>query len=80
MSFRGNHFSLIKAIRFIDYASEVQKRTIPFDQFVAVSFDLFHPLVLKEHGCDIVREMLQSGELAAHFADKGIACQQPTKS
>jgi monothiol glutaredoxin len=31
-------------------------------------------------GCDIVREMLQSGELAAHFADKGIACQQPTKA
>ena len=31
-------------------------------------------------GCDIVREMFQSGELAAHLADKGIACKQPTKA
>ncbi len=30
-------------------------------------------------GCDIVREMFQAGELAAHFADKGIACTQPAK-
>jgi monothiol glutaredoxin len=30
-------------------------------------------------GCDIVREMFQSGELAAYLADKGIACKQPTK-
>ncbi|MGH6842977.1 MAG: Grx4 family monothiol glutaredoxin [Methylocella sp.] len=31
-------------------------------------------------GCDIVREMFQSGELAAHLTDKGIACKQPTKA
>jgi monothiol glutaredoxin len=31
-------------------------------------------------GCDIVREMFQSGELVAHLADKGIACNQPTKA
>ena len=31
-------------------------------------------------GCDIVREMSQSGELAAHLADKGIECKQPTKA
>ena len=31
-------------------------------------------------GCDIAREMFQSGELAAHFAEKGIACKQPTKA
>jgi monothiol glutaredoxin len=31
-------------------------------------------------GCDIVREMSQSGELAAHLADKGIACKQPAKA
>jgi len=31
-------------------------------------------------GCDIVREMFQSGELAAHLADKGIACRQPAKA
>jgi monothiol glutaredoxin len=31
-------------------------------------------------GCDIVREMFKSGELAAHFAEKGIACKQPTKA
>ena len=28
-------------------------------------------------GCDIVREMFQSGELASHFAEKGIPCKQP---
>jgi monothiol glutaredoxin len=31
-------------------------------------------------GCDIVREMSQSGELAAHLVDKGIACKQPAKA
>jgi monothiol glutaredoxin len=31
-------------------------------------------------GCDIVREMFQSGELAAHLTSKGIACKQPTKA
>jgi monothiol glutaredoxin len=31
-------------------------------------------------GCDIVREMFQSGELAAHLADKGIACRQRAKA
>ena len=31
-------------------------------------------------GCDIVREMFQTGELAAHFSDKGIACTQPAKA
>jgi monothiol glutaredoxin len=31
-------------------------------------------------GCDIVREMSQSGELAAHLADKGIACKQSAKT
>jgi monothiol glutaredoxin len=31
-------------------------------------------------GCDIVREMFQTGELAAHFADRGIACTQPAKA
>ncbi len=30
-------------------------------------------------GCDIVREMFQAGELASHFADNGIAAQQPSK-
>lgn len=30
-------------------------------------------------GCDIVREMFQSGELASHLAEKGIACKQPAK-
>jgi monothiol glutaredoxin len=30
-------------------------------------------------GCDIVREMFQAGELAAHFAENGIAVQQPAK-
>jgi monothiol glutaredoxin len=31
-------------------------------------------------GCDIVREMFQAGELAAHFTEKGIACKQPAKA
>jgi monothiol glutaredoxin len=31
-------------------------------------------------GCDIVREMFQSGELAARLADKGIECKQPTRA
>jgi monothiol glutaredoxin len=31
-------------------------------------------------GCDIVREMFQSGELATHLANKGIACKQPAKA
>ena len=31
-------------------------------------------------GCDIVREMFQSGELAAHFVEHGIACKQPAKA
>ena len=30
-------------------------------------------------GCDIVREMFQAGELAAHFAENGIAL-QPAKA
>ena len=30
-------------------------------------------------GCDIVREMFQSGELAALLTEKGIPCQQPAK-
>ena len=30
-------------------------------------------------GCDIVREMFQAGELAAHFSDNGIVVQQPAK-
>ena len=30
-------------------------------------------------GCDIVREMFQSGELADHFGQAGVACQQPAK-
>lgn len=29
-------------------------------------------------GCDIVREMFQSGELGAHFAEAGIPVKQPT--
>jgi monothiol glutaredoxin len=28
-------------------------------------------------GCDIVREMFQSGELAAYLNEQGIACEQP---
>jgi monothiol glutaredoxin len=31
-------------------------------------------------GCDIAREMFQSGELAALFAEKGIPCRQPAKT
>lgn len=31
-------------------------------------------------GCDIIREMFQSGELAAHLTDAGVACTQPTQS
>jgi monothiol glutaredoxin len=31
-------------------------------------------------GCDIVREMYQSGELSAHLASKGVDCKQPTKA
>ena len=31
-------------------------------------------------GCDIVREMFQSGELSAHLADAGIPCKQPTRA
>ncbi|MGA3339229.1 MAG: Grx4 family monothiol glutaredoxin [Methylocella sp.] len=31
-------------------------------------------------GCDIVREMFQSGELATHLEAKGIACTQPAKA
>jgi monothiol glutaredoxin len=31
-------------------------------------------------GCDIVREMFQAGELAAHFSDKGIASKQTGKT
>jgi monothiol glutaredoxin len=31
-------------------------------------------------GADIVKEMFQSGELAGHFADKGIAVKAPAKA
>ena len=31
-------------------------------------------------GCDIVREMFQSGELADHFAQAGVDCAQPAKA
>jgi monothiol glutaredoxin len=31
-------------------------------------------------GCDIVREMFQSGELADHFAQAGVPCAQPAKA
>jgi monothiol glutaredoxin len=31
-------------------------------------------------GCDIVREMFQSGELAAHLTGKGVPCKQPAKA
>ena len=31
-------------------------------------------------GCDIVREMFQSGELTAHLADKRISFRQPAKA
>ena len=30
-------------------------------------------------GCDIVREMFQAGELAQHFTEAGVPCQQPDK-
>ena len=30
-------------------------------------------------GCDIVREMFQSGELSTHLAENGIPCKQPTR-
>jgi monothiol glutaredoxin len=31
-------------------------------------------------GCDIVREMFQSGELASHLTGAGIVCSQPAKA
>ena len=31
-------------------------------------------------GCDIVREMFQSGELSAHMAEAGIPCKQPSQA
>jgi monothiol glutaredoxin len=31
-------------------------------------------------GCDIVREMFQTGELATHLSSKGIDCKQPAKA
>ena len=31
-------------------------------------------------GCDIVREMFQSGELADHFAQAGVPCAQTAKA
>ena len=31
-------------------------------------------------GCDIVREMFQSGELSTHLADNGVACKQTAKA
>ena len=31
-------------------------------------------------GCDIVREMFQSGELASHLAANGVSCKQPAKA
>jgi len=31
-------------------------------------------------GCDIVREMFQSGELASHLSEQGVACNQPDKA
>ena len=30
-------------------------------------------------GCDIVREMFQSGELSSHMAEAGIQCKQPSQ-
>ena len=30
-------------------------------------------------GCDIVREMFQTGELATYLGEQGVACQQPEK-
>lgn len=31
-------------------------------------------------GCDIVREMFQSGELASHLSEQGVVCSQPDKA
>ena len=31
-------------------------------------------------GCDIVREMFQSGELASHLSDAGVPVKQPTRA
>ena len=31
-------------------------------------------------GCDIVREMFQSGELADHFSSAGVPCAQPARA
>ncbi len=31
-------------------------------------------------GCDIVREMFQSGELASHLTDNGVSCKQTAKA
>ena len=31
-------------------------------------------------GCDIVREMFQSGELAGHLAENGVPCKAPVKA
>jgi monothiol glutaredoxin len=30
-------------------------------------------------GCDIIREMFQSGELAQHLSEAGVSCHQPAK-
>jgi monothiol glutaredoxin len=30
-------------------------------------------------GCDIIREMFQTGELATHLSAAGVACRQPEK-
>jgi monothiol glutaredoxin len=30
-------------------------------------------------GCDIVREMFQTGELATYLGEQGVPCQQPEK-
>ena len=31
-------------------------------------------------GCDIVREMFQSGELSSHMAEAGVRCKQPSQA
>jgi monothiol glutaredoxin len=31
-------------------------------------------------GCDIIKEMFQTGELATQLSDAGVACRQPAKS
>jgi monothiol glutaredoxin len=31
-------------------------------------------------GCDIIREMFQSGELADHFTQAGVPCAQPARA